>query len=238
MFIINDCRFEPHLQAVSPSFRVVLSRSEIVPLSVEQVRDIAKAIQPRYSALVVMMASTGLRPAEAFGVTSDRINWIAKSLRVDRQMLTVGGTAGFGPPKTDSSVRTIPLPTFLVELLSEHIRQYGLGVDGLLFTNAKGESIRRNRFGEIWRHAMSDLDFECRGPHQLRHHYASLLIEHGESVKVVQQRLGHASATETLDTYSHLWPESEESTRAAVETAYLSLVAESLPAEASEHRAK
>jgi integrase len=53
--------------------------------------------------------------------------------------------------------------------------------------------------------------------HSLRHYYASLLIRHGESVKVVQDRLGHASATETLDTYSHLWPDSEDLTRTAVD---------------------
>jgi integrase len=54
--------------------------------------------------------------------------------------------------------------------------------------------------------------------HDLRHYYASLLIRHGESVKVVQKRLGHATATETLDTYSHLWPDSEDRTREAVDT--------------------
>jgi integrase len=53
--------------------------------------------------------------------------------------------------------------------------------------------------------------------HDLRHFYASLLIFHGESVKVVQARLGHTSAAETLDTYSHLWPESDDRTRAAVD---------------------
>lgn len=53
--------------------------------------------------------------------------------------------------------------------------------------------------------------------HDLRHYYASLLIRHGESVKTVQARLGHASATETLDTYSHLWPDSDDRTREAVE---------------------
>ena len=47
--------------------------------------------------------------------------------------------------------------------------------------------------------------------------YASLLIRHGESVKVVQAWLGHATAAETLDTYSHLWPDSDDTTRAAVE---------------------
>jgi integrase len=53
--------------------------------------------------------------------------------------------------------------------------------------------------------------------HDLRHYYASLLIQHGESVKVVQRRLGHKSAVETLDTYSHLWPDSEDRTRKAVD---------------------
>ena len=44
-----------------------------------------------------------------------------------------------------------------------------------------------------------------------------ILIRDGEWVKVVQARLGHASAAETLDTYSHLWPDSEDQTRAAVD---------------------
>ena len=55
--------------------------------------------------------------------------------------------------------------------------------------------------------------------HDLRHHYASLLIRHGESVKTVQARLGHATAAETLDTYSHLWPDSDDRTREAVDAA-------------------
>ena len=55
------------------------------------------------------------------------------------------------------------------------------------------------------------------GLHALRHYYASLLIRYGESVKTVQARLGHASAAETLDTYSHLWPDSDDRTREAVD---------------------
>jgi hypothetical protein len=51
----------------------------------------------------------------------------------------------------------------------------------------------------------------------LRHYYASLLIRHDESVKTVQRRLGHATAAETLDTYSHLWPDSDDRTRDAID---------------------
>ena len=54
--------------------------------------------------------------------------------------------------------------------------------------------------------------------HDLRHYYASLLIRHGESVKTVQRRLGHATAAETLDTYAHLWPDSDDRTREAIDS--------------------
>ena len=64
--------------------------------------------------------------------------------------------------------------------------------------------------------------------HSLRHDDASLLIRHGEGVKVVQDRLGHASAKETLDTYSHLWPDSEDLTRTAVDKVRGAAAADSL----------
>ena len=61
----------------------------------------------------------------------------------------------------------------------------------------------------------------------LRHYFASLLIASGSDVKVVQARLRHASAKTTLDTYSHLWPDSDDSTRAAVD-AVMAVRAEAL----------
>lgn len=70
--------------------------------------------------------------------------------------------------------------------------------------------------------------------HDLRRYYASLLIRHDESVKVVQARLGHASAQETLDTYSHLWPDSDDVTRQAVDKVLGSFVASPGHAEAAE----
>ena len=56
--------------------------------------------------------------------------------------------------------------------------------------------------------------------HDLRHYFASLLIASGADVKTVQARLRHASAKTTLDTYGHLWPGRDESTRAAVEAVF------------------
>lgn len=66
------------------------------------------------------------------------------------------------------------------------------------------------------------------GFHDLRHYYASLLIRHGCSVKVVQARLGHATAAETLDNYSHLWPDSDDQTREAITESLIRPVADCL----------
>src|ERR1700730_3139661 len=53
--------------------------------------------------------------------------------------------------------------------------------------------------------------------YDLRHYFASLLIAHGADVKTVQARLRHGSAKTTLDTYGHLWPDKDESTKAVID---------------------
>jgi integrase len=88
----------------------------------------------------------------------------------------------------------------------------------LVFTTELGAPIRRTAFSaRVWRPAVRRAGLSGVTFHSLRHFYASLLIRHGESVKTVQARLGHASAAETLDTHSHLWPDSDDRTRAAVD---------------------
>lgn len=89
----------------------------------------------------------------------------------------------------------------------------------MLFTWA-GKPITRAVFGHKWRAAAAVADLPAGATSlALRHYYASLLIAHGEPVKMVQSRLGHASAAETLDTYSHLWPDSDDRTRDAIDSA-------------------
>lgn len=77
----------------------------------------------------------------------------------------------------------------------------------------------RQAFGRLWTPAARAVDLPAGTVlHLLRHYYASLLIRYGESVKTVQARLGHSTAAETLDTYSHLWPDSDDRTREAVDS--------------------
>jgi integrase len=89
----------------------------------------------------------------------------------------------------------------------------------MIFMVDDGRPPLRTSFSVIWRPAAQEIGLPSRrAVHALRHYYASLLIRHGESVKSVQARLGHATAAETLDRYSHLWPDSEDRTREAVDS--------------------
>jgi integrase len=209
---------------VSPCQQINLPKinaAKVTPLEVAQVDAIVETIDPRYRALVILAAGTGMRQGECFGLTVGRVDWFGNRITVDRQRNPeVAGANLFGPTKTEASNRTIPMPEVVKIALSEHLRQFGEGPERLIFTTATGAPMQRNRWAEIWNRQVRSIDGfpEWATFHDLRHFYASLLIRHGESIKVVQARLGHASATETLDTYSHLWPDSEDQTRRAIDS--------------------
>lgn len=196
--------------------------TRIVPLEVDQIRAVADAMPDRWQTTIMLAAGTGLRQGEVLGLTLDRVDFLRRTVKVDRQMLTPSsGQPHHGPPKTQASYRTVPLPDVIAFELSEHLRNFPPAADGLIFTRADGRPIPRAAIGGAWRTAAKNAKLpEGVTFHDLRHFYASLLIRHGESVKVVQTRLGHASAAVTLDVYGHLWPDSEDRTRAAVEEAF------------------
>jgi integrase len=87
-----------------------------------------------------------------------------------------------------------------------------------VFTDELGRPIRRQRWNEAWNKAAKVAELPPgTTPHDLRHYFASLLISKGASVKVVQTQLRHKTATETLETYAHLWPDDASLTRLAVD---------------------
>lgn len=196
-----------------------VQRPQVVPLTTEQVEAVRVALPAELRALVTLAAGTGMRQGECFGLTVDRVRFLERAAVVDRQLLTMPKQPPtLAPPKTAASNRTIPLPQVVVDALAAHLAAFPAEPDGLIFT-LRGKPITRAVFGHKWRPAVETAGLPAgTGFHALRHYYASLLIRHGESVKTVQARLGHASAVETLDTYSHLWPDSEDRTRDAIDS--------------------
>jgi len=217
---------EDKLLAESPCRKIALPElpdDKIVPLTVDEVRAIADAAPTDLRALVVLAAATGLRSGEILGLTVERVDFLRRSVAVEQQLVYIVGRPPFiGAPKTRASRRTVPVPAFALGELAAHLAAFPPGADRLVFHAAKtGGPMLRTTLNGRWRRTLRRAGLpETVRLHGLRHHYASVLIDGGESVKVVQERLGHASAVETLKTYAHLWPSSDERTRSVVERAW------------------
>ena len=110
----------------------------------------------------------------------------------------------------------IPIPASLALELSAHVACWP---GTTLLTDERGGQLGPWALERAMRAARVKVDGLPQGfrYHDLRHYLASLLIASGADVKVMQARLRHASAKTTLDTYGHLWPDTDESTRAAID---------------------
>ncbi|MDQ0735138.1 tyrosine-type recombinase/integrase [Arthrobacter agilis] len=192
----------------TPCVGMRLPRDEVErvrPLSTDTVRALVEAIWAPYRPLVVFGAATGLRGSEMRGLTWDRVNLSRGSVTVDRQLVSRdAGRPAWGPPETASSVRTISIGPATIAMLEDLPR-----VGELVFT-AGGRALTRGNAGDAWRDARAKVPGIGDGFHQLRHYHASQLIAGGMSPVAVAHRLGHKDATETLQTYAHLWHDDDQ----------------------------
>lgn len=123
-------------------------RALIEPLTTEQVEGLATAVPAELQALVTFAAGTGVRQGELLGLTLDRVNYLRREVRIDRQLVgVVDGAPVWGPPKTEASYRTIPLPQVVLDALQRHLAAHDVEPDGLLFT-LDGAPITRQTFGD------------------------------------------------------------------------------------------
>lgn len=208
--------------ATSPCTGVKLPRTtsrSVEPLTLESVELLADAVGDRYRPLVLLGAGAGLRVGEALGMPVAGIDFLRRQLTVSQQIVTVKRVTSIGPPKTSASVRTVPLAATVLAELATYVEHHEPGADGLMVVDRMGLPVPQNRFSQTWTRAVTRAGLPAGTRfHDLRHTFASALISSGCSVKAVQLALGHESASTTLDTYAHLWPDGEDRTRAAVES--------------------
>jgi integrase len=157
-----------------------------------------------YRLVVLFLAYTGVRFGEMAALRVGRID-LRRSRAVIAESVTPVQGQGlvWGTTKTHQR-REVPIPRFLATELAEHVRDKK--VDDLVFAGIRnGQPLRVSTFRTAFGAAAAAIGVPGLHPHQLRHTAASLAIASGADVKVVQQMLGHSSATMTLDTYGHLF---------------------------------
>jgi integrase len=219
----------------SPVVRVALpphERARVVPLTVDEVRRLAETMPDRYRALVITQAGLGLRVGELIALRLQDVNFLGRTVRIETQIPP--GSRTRTEPKTPRSRRVIPLPQVVANVLAAHIAAFPAAEDGTLFTTRAGAVVVHRLYGSLLKAAVHKAGLpETTSSHDLRHHYASVLLHAGESVVAVAERLGHQNANLVLTTYGHLMPDSEGRTRKAIDSAWS---APDVPQEAEDGR--
>ncbi|WP_233515370.1 tyrosine-type recombinase/integrase [Marinitenerispora sediminis] len=237
--ILQGC--VPRRIASNPAKDVPLPKASEVEhcyLTYEQVENLANAaarLRTKYNqttagahinrALILLLAYSGLRWNEAVALRVKRVDLRKLTVRVVVAFAEVKGELIEQPPKNGKS-RTVAIPASLAVELKPLIE--GRPENDLVFTTKRGKALRAAN----WRSrefnpavAAAGLDGLGLTPHKLRHTAASLSIAAGADVKVLQEMLGHSSATMTLDIYGHLFPNRLDEVAARLDEKRLEAVA-------------
>lgn len=153
----------------------------------------------------------GLRRGEARALNWGDINFVNKTLRINKNCITIGNENSrfyeITTPKTNSSIRTLPIPDILLRDLNILFRQQQKEKDfkrnWFIFGNAEPltNSTMRARKNKVCKKA----GLRKIRLHDFRHSCASLLINSGANITIVAKYLGHTKVDETLNTYSHMY---------------------------------
>lgn len=212
-----------------------VEREEVRLLTTENVEALARAIDERYGAMVLLAGWGGLRFGECAGLRTEHLRLLERKVDVREGATEVRGKVSIGPLKTRESRRTITVPTFLADAIGEHLTRTSETPTTLVFPAPGGGPLRRTNFRRrYWLPAATAAGIDPAPRfHDLRHYAAAVAIAAGAHPKAIQARLGHASITTTLNVYGGLFPSLDEELADRLDAARPAVVARSWHAEGS-----
>jgi len=162
---------------------------------------IDKAGSEQFKALLTLAATSGMRQGEILGLKWTDVDWFNCQVHVRRTF----NHGRFHEPKSETSHRSIDLgPTVIKSLKEWKVACPPTDLD-LVFPNKSGKPYdARNLVNREFNPALRRAGLRTIRFHDLRHTYASLLIERGEHPKYIQNQMGHSSINVTMDVYGHL----------------------------------
>ena len=192
----------------------------------EQLKAFLQAVKgERLSPLWHTIAMTGMRRGEALGLRWCDVDLEAGRLSIRRALIPINREVVVSEPKTAKGRRVIAIDPGTVEVLKgQAARQRdersewdeGWIETGLVFTAEDGAALDPESVSRYWRQAVKKTMLPTIRLHDLRHTHATLALQAGVHPKVVSERLGHATVSITLDTYSHAIPAMQEEAAALI----------------------
>ena len=173
----------------------------------------------RHACLWAFLAFTGCRRGEALGLRWQDVDLERGRASIQQTVGKVAGQVVIGSTKTGAGRRPVALDPALVQRLREHqgaqerekhLIGSGYHDQGLVFASPDGTPIYPEGVSRMFQDAAKAAGVPVIRLHDLRHSWATLALQSGVHPKVVQERLGHASITITLNTYSHVIPSMHE----------------------------
>jgi integrase len=166
----------------------------------EQVLALAASMPARWSAFVLLGASTSLRWGELLALTRSDVDLDEGTVRVRRSASEVDGQVVMGPPKSEAGRRTVAIPASILPALQVHLDSYAeAGPRGRVFVGAKGATMRRGNFQTMWAKALKKAGLP-RGFHfhDLRHTGNTWAAGSGANLRELMDRMGHSSMRAAL----------------------------------------
>jgi len=158
-------------------------------------------------------ATTGVRRSELLGLRWDDIDLTAATVSVNRGLVAVAYEVHESRGKTRNSRRRIDLDATTVAVLDgwrgwQQAERAAVGIEdnGWLFTDSDGGPVHPHAISQAFERIATRAAVPPIRFHDLRGTHATLLIKAGVPVKVVSERLGHATPAFTIDTYQHVLP--------------------------------
>jgi integrase len=181
-----------------------LPHTEMQSLTPAEVTVFLAACDDQHRALFATAVMTGVRLGELLALQWDDVNWRAGTIRVRRSLYN----GQFVEPKTSRSVRVIGMSNRLAAILLEHKLAAPYSPFDLVFPTPEGTPMDpANLRKRVFTDTLTRAKLHKIRIHDLRHTFASLLINQGENLEYVQAQLGHSSITTTVDRYGHLMPD-------------------------------
>jgi integrase len=217
------------------------SLGEVHPPTPEQVWELVETAKtmwrenkcPRLAHDIILIdAFTGLRRGEILALRYGDVDWFAGEITISRSITKVKAQDGvhkwnwkIGPTK-NGKMRRVGVGKRVLAVFAE-LKQAATDAEGFIFTSTSaGQSGSVYRFvapdffnASIYAPVAAAAKLQTVRFHDLRHFYASMLIEQGESAKYVCDQLGHSSIQITFDTYGHLFPQSRREASKKLEEA-------------------
>lgn len=187
---------------------------------------VARSQEHHWHDLYILALLTGMRRGELLGLQWEDIDWTNGRLTVARNLTLAGRQVVMSTPKTERGYRTLYLSTDALALLNERRRkqeeQRQKAKDrwvetGHVFTTATGRWIPPVKVSQEFYRLSGELGLPQIRLHDTRHTNASLLARQGVPLKVLSERLGHATPAFTAKTYQHLYDDQHRAAALSLE---------------------